>query len=75
VYGISVTDNGLLDVGLIVALAAALPSNSTLRDLSLMGASISDNAPMSQVFLALGMNTGLKILKVYIFGSWVCSEG
>jgi hypothetical protein len=49
---------------LSVALAAALPSNSTLRDLSLLCGSFSADVHLSPVFLALGKNRGLKALKV-----------
>jgi hypothetical protein len=45
------------------ALAAALPSNSTLRDLFISG------APLPPVFLALGKNTGRKTVSCNDFGS------
>jgi hypothetical protein len=50
------------------ALAAALPSNSTLRHLELLR---HDNGTfdVSPVFLALGKNTGLKTLKVTVCDS------
>jgi hypothetical protein len=59
-----------VDVALIGALTVALPSNSTLRELSVwsssdvgLGISISA-AHLSPFFLALGKNTGLKSLVI-----------
>jgi hypothetical protein len=61
------------DQALFDALAAALPSNSTLRELSfrrLFSVVNSDNvARLSPVFSALRNNTGLKTLKVDVHGS------
>jgi hypothetical protein len=59
---VSISVRGPLDVALIDALAAALPSNSTLRDLLLLQGITAVH--LSQVFLALGTNTGLKALTV-----------
>jgi hypothetical protein len=61
---VSISVQGPLDVALFGALAAALPSNSTLRDLSLLCGSNNAAVGLSPVFLALGKNTGLKTLKV-----------
>jgi hypothetical protein len=56
------------DQALFDALAAALPLNSMLQDLSLILFSSSDDPSThfdwSPIFLALGKNTGLKTLKV-----------
>jgi hypothetical protein len=54
------------DEALHGALAAALPSNSTLRHLVLDQQDIDDNSDLSPLFLALGKNTGLKSLKVAV---------
>jgi hypothetical protein len=61
------------DEVIISAVTAALPSNSTLRELSFLhcsdaGSSISA-AHLSSLFLALGKNTGIKSLKCEGFGS------
>jgi hypothetical protein len=56
-------DNPLCEA-LITALAAALPSNSTLRELSLMRISFSAAIHLSPVLLALGKNRGIKALQV-----------
>jgi hypothetical protein len=48
------------------ALAAALPSNSTLRYLELGRQDSDDPDCLSSVFLALGRNTGLKFLRVVV---------
>jgi hypothetical protein len=48
------------------ALAAALPSNSTLRRLELVEEDNDDNDCLSSIFSALGNNTGLKTLKVVV---------
>jgi hypothetical protein len=53
-----------LDQALSSALATALPSNSTLQDLSLMCSHYCTNVRLSPVFSALEKNTGLKSLKV-----------
>jgi hypothetical protein len=50
------------DEALYNALATALPSNSTLRQLRLSGQDNDDGHDLSPVFLALGKNTGLKSL-------------
>jgi hypothetical protein len=65
---VSIEVDESLDAALIGALAAALPSNSTLRELSFLHCSFS-SLHLSPVFLALGKNTGLKTLKVDAFGS------
>jgi hypothetical protein len=57
------------DVELIGALAAALPLNSTLRDLVFSGRRIDDDLDWSPFLLALGKNTGLKTLTLGAFGS------
>jgi hypothetical protein len=58
------------DGALYGALAAALPSNSTLRDLCFWGRRIDDDPDLSLVLLALGKNTGLKTLTLSgAFGS------
>jgi hypothetical protein len=54
----------LFDEEIIGALAAALPSNSTLQDLVLSSRILDDDTDFSPVFLALGKNTGLKTLTV-----------
>jgi hypothetical protein len=64
---VSISMSGSLNAALVGALAAALPSNSTLQDLSLLGGSISENVHISQVFLALGSNKGLKTLTVGLY--------
>jgi hypothetical protein len=51
------------------ALAAALPSNSTWRDLVLSGRRIDNDADFSPIILALGKNTALKTLTIGAFGS------
>jgi hypothetical protein len=51
------------------ALAAALPLNSTLRDLVLSGRTLDDDSDYSPVFFTLGNNTGLNILTLGAFGS------
>jgi hypothetical protein len=59
------------DEVLCSALATALPSNSTLRDISLLHKSIRVIAAVdcSPIFLALGKNTGLKTLTILGFES------
>jgi hypothetical protein len=61
------------DEALFDALAAALPSNSTLRELSFRRLFCVPNfnnvARLSPVFAALGKNQGLKTLKVDVHGS------
>jgi hypothetical protein len=54
---------------LLDALAAALPSNSSLRHLELIQRDNDDPDCLSPVFSALGYNTGIKSLKVHGFGS------
>jgi hypothetical protein len=61
---VSISVSGPSGGALIGALAAALPSNSTLQDLSLLEGRLVSVVNMSQVFLALGSNTGLKALQV-----------
>jgi hypothetical protein len=51
------------------ALTAALPLNTTWRDLVLSGKIIDDDADFSPVVLALGKNTALKTLTIGAFGS------
>jgi hypothetical protein len=61
---VSVSVRGRLDVALLIgALAVALPSNSTLRNLSFVAGTFSA-VHLSRFFLALGTNTGLKALTV-----------
>jgi hypothetical protein len=50
------------DQTLLRALASALPSNATMRDLVVMGTANDDILALSPVFSALGTNTGLKTL-------------
>jgi hypothetical protein len=59
------------DYTLLHALAAALPSNSTIRDLFVMSTDSHsvDNLDLSPIFSALGKNTGLKNLNLHSFGS------
>jgi hypothetical protein len=52
-----------LDGALIGALAAALPSKSTLQELSFLRC-FNDDEQLSPAFFALGNNTGLKALQV-----------
>jgi hypothetical protein len=59
---------GKLDAALIGALAAALPLNSTLRELTFLRCFVICNR-LSPVFSALGNNVGLKTLKVDVKGS------
>jgi hypothetical protein len=58
-----------LDQTLYSALATALPSNSTMRDLLVSNTRVEDDLDFSPVLLALGHNTGLKTLTLYSFGS------
>jgi hypothetical protein len=69
---VSISVVGRWDVGLIGALAAALPSNSTLRELSFRRSSdnVTNNVVhLSPVFSALGQNTGLKDVSLNWCGS------
>jgi hypothetical protein len=69
---VSVSVVGRWDVALIGALAAALPSNSTLRELSFRRSSdnVTNNVVhLSPVFSALGQNTGLKDVSLNWSGS------
>jgi hypothetical protein len=54
---------------LVDALAAALPSNSTLRYLELGQRRYDDPGYLSPVFLAWGQNTALETLTIYMQGS------
>jgi hypothetical protein len=56
------------DQALYDALATALPSNSTLRDLSFCGF-ITTRVRLSPVFVAMGKNMGLKSLRVDWYSS------
>jgi hypothetical protein len=64
---VSISVKWPLDEAVIGAVAAALPSNSTLRELSLMRC-YNNGVRWSPVFLALGNNTGIKTLNVDGFG-------
>jgi hypothetical protein len=58
-----------LDQALCSALATALPSNSTLRCVILqLLNNPDDDHDLSQLFLALGKNKGLKTLTIHYFG-------
>jgi hypothetical protein len=65
---VSITVVEPTDGVLIGTLAAALPSNSTLRELSFLRCLVNGER-LSLVFLALGHNTGLKSLRGQDFGS------
>jgi hypothetical protein len=56
-------------IALVDALAAVLPLNSTLRHLELGQRSDDDPGCLSPLFLALGHNTGLKTLTIFMQGS------
>jgi hypothetical protein len=69
---VSISVVGRWDVALIGALAAAIPSNSTLRELSLRRScdNVTNNVVhLSPVFSALGQNTGLKDVSLNLCGS------
>jgi hypothetical protein len=59
----------LINQALNGALTAALSSNSTLRDLVLLGRRGDDGPDLSPFLLALGKNTGIKTLTLGTFGS------
>jgi hypothetical protein len=61
---VSISVEGPLDKWLCYALAIALPSNSTLLELSFLRCLSFQVVNVSPVFLALGRNTGLKTLKI-----------
>jgi hypothetical protein len=63
----SISIVGRMDIGIINALAMALPSNTRLRDLSFVRSCFID-VHLSLIFSALGKNKALKVLKIDVNG-------